>query len=137
MGGFRRLRLLLDTHIILWSTAEPERLPRRIVDELLDPGNELWFSPISVWEIMLLAEKKRILLKGDRTKAVRRIFRKIPFKEAPLNREVAIQSRLVDLQHKDRADRSLAAIALVYNLTLVTADKRIIEAESISVLSAL
>ena len=131
------MRLLLDTHIILWSTAEPERLPRRIVDELLDPGNELWFSPISVWEIMLLAEKKRILLKGDRTKAVRRIFRKIPFKEAPLNREVAIQSRLVDLQHKDRADRFLAAIALVYNLTLVTADKRIIEAESISVLSAL
>jgi PIN domain nuclease of toxin-antitoxin system len=137
MGGSTRLRLLLDTHIILWSTAEPERLPRRIVDELADPDGELWFSPISVWEILVLAEKKRILLKGDRIKAVRNIFRRIPIKEAPVNREVAIQSRLVDLPHQDPADRFLAATALVYNLTLATADKRIIEAKSVPVLSVL
>ncbi|MCP4575263.1 MAG: type II toxin-antitoxin system VapC family toxin [Deltaproteobacteria bacterium] len=131
------MKLLLDTHIILWSTAEPERLPPRIIHELADPHGELWFSPISVWEILVLAEKKRILLKGDRFKAVRRIFKRIPIQEAPLNREVAIRSRQVDLPHQDPADRFLAATALVYNLTLVTADKRIIEAESVPVLSAL
>jgi len=131
------LRLLLDTHIILWSTAEPERLPPGIVDKLADPHGELWFSPISVWEILVLAEKKRIMLKGDRIKAVRRIFQRIPFKEAPINREVAIQSRQVKLSHQDPADRFLAATALVYNLTLVTADKRLIEAESVPILSAL
>ena len=130
------MRLLLDTHIILWSTAEPERIPGRVVDELTDLGSELWFSPISVWEILVLAEKGRILLKGDRIKSVRRIFREIPFKEAPVTREVAIQSRLVDLPHQDPADRFLAATALVYNLTFVTADKRIIESESVPVLSA-
>jgi len=137
MGGSKRLRLLLDTHIILWSTAEPERLPPGIVDKLADPHGELWFSPISVWEILVLAEKKRIMLKGDRIKAVRRIFQRIPFKEAPINREVAIQSRQVKLSHQDPADRFLAATALVYNLTLVTADKRLIEAESVPILSAL
>ena len=131
------MKLLLDTHIILWSTSEPERLPLGIIDKLEDPDGELWFSPISVWEILLLAEKKRILLQGDRIKAVRNIFRRIPFKEAPVNREVAIQSRLVVLPHQDPADRFLAATALVYHLTLVTADKRIIEAEAVPVLSAL
>ena len=131
------MKLLLDTHIILWSTSEPERLPLWIIDKLEDPDGERWFSPISVWEILLLAEKKRILLQGDRIKAVRNIFRRIPFKEAPVNREVAIQSRLVVLPHQDPADRFLAATALVYHLTLVTADKRIIEAEAVPVLSAL
>ncbi len=137
MGGVERLKLLLDTHIILWSTSEPERLPLGIIDKLEDPDGELWFSPISVWEILLLAEKKRILFQGDRIKAIRNIFQRIPFKEAPVNREVAIQSRLVALPHQDPADRFLAATALVYHLTLVTADKRIIEAEAVPVLSAL
>ena len=131
------MRLLLDTHIILWSVAEPERLSRSVLDKLSNPDSELWFSPISVWEILVLAEKKRILLKGDRAKAVRHIFTKTPFKEAPVTREVAIQSRMVDLPHQDPADRFLAATALVYNLTLLTADKGIIEAESLPVLSAL
>ena len=131
------MKLLLDTHIILWSTSEPERLPLGIIDKLEDPDGELWFSPISVWEILLLAEKKRILFQGDRIKAIRNIFQRIPFKEAPVNREVAIQSRLVVLPHQDPADRFLAATALVYHLTLVTADKRIIEAEAVPVLSAL
>lgn len=131
------MKLLLDTHIILWSTSEPERLPLGIIDKLEDPDGELWFSPISVWEILLLAEKKRILFQGDRIKAIRNIFQRIPFKEAPVNREVAIQSRLVALPHQDPADRFLAATALVYHLTLVTADKRIIEAEAVPVLSAL
>ena len=137
MGGIKQLKLLLDTHIILWSISDPDRLPRKIAHELEDPESKLWFSPISVWEILLLAEKKRILFQGDIIKAVRDIFLKIPFREAPVNREVAIQSRLVDLPHQDPADRFLAATALVYDLTLVTADKRIIEAEAVPVLSAL
>jgi len=86
---------------------------------------------------LLLTEKKRILFQGDSIKAVRNIFLRIPFREAPVNREVAIRSRLVDLPHQDPADRFLAATALVYDLTLVTADKRIIEAEAVPVLSAL
>jgi len=131
------LKLLLDTHIILWSAADPERLPPGFINELTSADAELWFSPISVWEILILAEKKRIRLKGDRIKAVRRMFQEIPAREAALNREVAMQSRLVDMPHQDPADRFLAATALVYDLTLATADKRIIDAACVPVLSAL
>jgi PIN domain nuclease of toxin-antitoxin system len=137
MGGIERLRLLLDTHIILWSAAEPEKLPSNIAEELDNDFNELWFSPISVWEILLLAEKGRVSLGPDNIKSVRDIFRTIPLKEAPLNLEVAVQSRSVNLPHQDPADRFLAATAVVYDLTLVTADSRIIHAESVAVLPAL
>jgi PIN domain nuclease of toxin-antitoxin system len=130
------LRLLLDTHIILWSAAEPEKLSQHIIAELKDDSNELWFSPISVWEILLLAEKGRISLGPDIEKSAREIFRKIPLNEAPLNKEVAIQSRLVLLPHQDPADRFIAATAIVYDFTLVTADSRIVSAKDLSVLAA-
>ena len=68
--------------------------------------NELWFSRISVWEILLLAEKGRISLESDNVKSVREIFYTIPLKEAPINLEVAVQSRFVNLPHQDPADRS-------------------------------
>jgi PIN domain nuclease of toxin-antitoxin system len=136
VGGFERLRLLLDTHIILWSAAEPENLPQTVVEALVNDTNELWFSPISVWEILLLAEKGRISVGSNIIDAVQDIFQKIPVKEAPLNREVAIQSRVVKLPHQDPADRFLAATAIVYDLTLVTADERIISADAVAILPA-
>ena len=131
------MKLILDTHIILWSAAEPERLPVKIMEALESQSNEIWFSPISIWEILVLAEKGRISLGSNIVKAVREIFSKIPLREATLNQEVTIQSRLVNLPHQDPADRFLAATAVVYDLTLVTADTRIINADAVPVLSCL
>ena len=130
------MRLLLDTHIILWSAAEPEKLSQNIIEDFKNDSNELWFSPISVWEILLLAEKGRISIGADIEKSVREIFRKIPLNEATLNQEVAIQSRFVRLPHQDPADRFLAATAIVYDFILVTADSRILSAKDVPVLAA-
>ncbi len=128
------MKLLLDTHVILWSAAEPEKLPSKIAEELEKELNELWFSPISVWEILLLAEKRRVVLKADHEKSIRKMFKKLPFREAVINQEVAIQSRKINLPHQDPADRFLAATAIVYDLTLITADRRLIDAKGFSVL---
>ncbi len=62
------------------------------------------------------------------------MFKKLPFREAVINQEVAIQSRKINLPHQDPADRFLAATAIVYDLTLVTADRRLIDAKGFSVL---
>ena len=137
MGGVEGLKLLLDTHIILWSAGEPERLPLSVSEELERESNELWFSPISVWEIILLAEQARISFGADIVKGVRDIFRRIPLKEATINQEVAIQSRFVNLSHQDPADRFLAATAVVYDLTLVTADTRIINSAAVPIMPAI
>ncbi len=129
------MNLLLDTHIIVWSAVDPEKLGQKVAGELESVSNELYYSPISIWEILLLSEKGRISLGRDHVRAVRDILLKIPMKEAAINAEVAIQSRTVRLPHQDPADRFLAATASVYGLTLVTADTRIIEAGAVSVLA--
>jgi PIN domain nuclease of toxin-antitoxin system len=134
MGGFTGLKLLLDTHVILWSAAEPERFPQNIALELENESNELWFSPISVWEILLLAEKGRVILEADHKMSIRKMLQSLPIREAVINQEVAIQSRYVALPHQDPADRFLAATAMVYGLTLVTADKRLTGAKEFPVL---
>jgi PIN domain nuclease of toxin-antitoxin system len=82
----------------------------------------------------MLVEKGRVILNSDPVSWVRRILRRIPFTEASITLEVAIQSRIVDLPHQDHADRFLAATALVYQLTLVTVDERLLDSKEYSVL---
>lgn len=53
------MKLLLDTHIWLWSFLEPERLSRRVAEALEETAIELWLSPISVWEALVLSERGR------------------------------------------------------------------------------
>jgi PIN domain nuclease of toxin-antitoxin system len=128
------VRLLLDTHIWLWSLLEPARLSKGVAAELENPSNELWLSPISVWELLILVERGRIVLDLDPEDWIHRVFLKVPFKEAPLNHEVAIKSRSLRFSHRDPADRFLAATALVYDLTFVTADERLIHLKEMPIL---
>jgi len=128
------MNLLLDTHILLWGLLDPSKLTDVVAKELERPANELWISPISTWEIMILAEKRKVILDSYPEAWLRKVFKTIPFKEAPINHEVAIRSRTLRLPHQDPADRFLAATAVVYDLTLVTADERLIESDEYAVL---
>jgi len=128
------MKLLLDTHILLWSLLDPARLDPHVSGELENPSNELWLSPISTWEVIILAEKGRIVFDARPELWLRDVFKSIPFKEAPINHEVAIQSRMIHLAQQDPADRFLVATAIVYELTLVTADRRIIASEACSIM---
>ncbi len=128
------MKLLLDTHILLWSLLEPAMLSKRVASELEDPSNDIWVSPISIWEVLVLAEKGRVILNPDPLTWIRNVLRTTPLKEAPLNHEVAIQSRTVDLPHQDPVDRFLAATALIYDLTLVTTDKQLLKSRKFAVL---
>jgi PIN domain nuclease of toxin-antitoxin system len=122
------VKLLLDTHIWVWSHSAPERLGKRAVAALADKNNELWLSPISIWEFLLLAERGRVRVKGGATPGgwVDEALARAPMQDAALTREVAIRSRGVRIDHDDPADRFLAATADVYELTLVTADLRLL-----------
>jgi PIN domain nuclease of toxin-antitoxin system len=119
---------LLDTHILLWSLLRPERLSSAVARELDASDNSLWLSPITTWEVIILAEKGRIELDRDPGEWMKRVFDTFPFSQAALNHEVAIESRKVALPHQDPADRFIAASAVVYGLTLITADAHLISA---------
>ena len=127
------MKLLLDTHIWLWSLNEPTRVGKRVLRELKDPQNELWLSPISTWEALTLNAKGRIQLPADLGDWVRRAT--APLREAPMTHEIALVARQLPLPHNDPADRFLAATAQLLRLTLVTADGNLLGLGNISTLA--
>jgi len=129
------VKLLLDTHIWLWSLVEPGRLARRVAGELEDTENEIWLSPISTWEILMLSRKGRIALSSDPTDWIADALRRVGPREAALTHDVAIESAAIDLPHADPADRFIAATALVYDLVLVTADERLLASRRVPTLA--
>jgi PIN domain nuclease of toxin-antitoxin system len=120
------VKLLLDTHIWIWSHVEPERLVPQVGAALEASGNELWLSPISIWEFLLLVERGRVVVDGTPRDWVEEAWSRAGMREAPLNREVALRSRTVRLPHQDPADRFIAATAEVHDLTLVTDDENLL-----------
>jgi PIN domain nuclease of toxin-antitoxin system len=127
------LKLLLDTHIWIWSLAEPKRLSRHVQLELKDRNNELWLSPVSTWEVLLLHAKGRIRLHGSSRDWV--TIATAHFREAPLTHEIVAAAQELPLSRQDPADRFLAATAGVLGLTLVTADHRLLGLGTIATLA--
>src|ERR1700733_3739787 len=129
------MKLLLDTHIWLWSLGEPERLSRRVTKELDDRQNELWLSPISIWEAFLLFKKKRIQIATDFMTWLAASLNTLPVVEAPLTFEVARMLPTLGVPHDDPADLFLAATAKAFGLPLITADRNLIQTQGISILA--
>jgi PIN domain nuclease of toxin-antitoxin system len=128
------MRLLLDTHIWLWSVLEPERLSRRVTKEIQDASNELWLSPISIWELIVLSQKRRLVPDEDIEAWVPEALRSLPLQEAPVTYEVARETGRLRLAHRDPADRFLLATARIFELTLVTADAHLLKVRNVSLL---
>jgi PIN domain nuclease of toxin-antitoxin system len=126
------LKLLLDTHIWIWLLHSPERLGSRTNQELGNEANELWVSPVSTWEALLLHRKKRVKLSPD---FLAWLNQSAPgFHQAPFTHEIVLAAEHLDL-HADPADRFLAATAQILDLTLVTADVRLLGLGNIKTLA--
>ncbi len=129
------MKLLLDTHIWLWSLGEPHRLSNRVAKELDNRENELWLSPISIWEAFLLFKKKRVQISTDFGTWLANSLSALPVIEAPLTFEVARTLPSLAVPHEDPADLFLAATARAFELTLITADRNLIKTEGVSILA--
>ncbi len=126
------MNLLIDTHIWIWSKLEPKRIGKRAAEELSKKGNELWLSPVSVWEALALMQKGRIRVENPLAWVERAADQ---MREAPLTQEIVRTSFALSLPHADPADRFLAATAKVLKLTLVTADQRLLGLGEIATLA--
>lgn len=129
------MKLLLDTHIWLWSALDRTRLSARLTATLENPRNELWLSPISLWEVLTLCQKNRLTLRPNALAWIANALDAIPMREAPVTYEVAQETGRVQLPHRDPADRFLVATARVFDLTLVTADKHLVNSRQVTVLA--
>jgi PIN domain nuclease of toxin-antitoxin system len=128
-------RFLLDTHIWLWAATEPHKLTSEVHRLLNSPETDRFLSPISLWELSVLVQKKRFALKEDFAVWVQRSISDLNLKETSLSWKVAYEMRYILPNHKDPADRFLAATAVAYDLTLVTADQKMIGVPGLKVLA--
>ena len=128
------MKLLLDTHIWLWNFLAPDRLSHQVDRTINDARNELWVSPLSTWEIVLLHEKGRLNLADGPESWVQKAMSLSPLREAPLTHEIALATRSINLPHRDPADRLLVATALIHGLTLVTADRNLGRSKQVPIL---
>lgn len=125
------LSLLLDTHMWIWSILEPERMPPAVRDLVESGEHDLWLSPISLWEVLLLEGRGKLYLGADPPGWIEHALRQYPTREAALNHQIAVESRRVPLDHQDPADRFLAATAIVLDLTLLTQDAELLRAPGV------
>jgi PIN domain nuclease of toxin-antitoxin system len=115
------VRLLLDTHVLLWAAGAPERLASDVRALLNDPDNQPIFSAASLWEIAI----KRALGRGDFAVDVRALRHGLldnGYLELPVSGEHAVAVDVLPPIHKDPFDRILVAQAIVESVTLLTAD---------------
>ncbi|MEM1167823.1 MAG: PIN domain-containing protein [Cyanobacteria bacterium P01_H01_bin.35] len=129
------MKILLDTHIWLWYLLDNVRLSLQLQRAIADPNNELWLSPISVWEALVLAQKGRISVEPDPVTWVNLALQSLDTREAQMNHAIAILSRQVVLPHQDPADRFIVATAIYYGLTLATVDTNITGSSAVQTLS--
>lgn len=129
------MKLLLDTHIWIWYSLENPRLSNTLQVAIANEANELWLSPISIWEALILAEKGRLTLEPTPEKWIQKSLLALDIQEAILTNEIAILSRQLELIHQDPADRFIAATAVHYELTLATVDANLMQATCLNILS--
>lgn len=126
------MRILLDTHIWLWRLLEPERVPGNVAQVVDNPEAEIYLSPISVWETLVLARKGRLELKPGPRPWVQAALGSSRPTMVPLTHAIALESESLDnYDSGDPADRFLVATARVEGLSLATADRAMLEYEGV------
>jgi PIN domain nuclease of toxin-antitoxin system len=115
------MKLLLDTHLLLWAAAEPDRLPaaaRMLID---DSRNELHFSAASLWEVAIKAGLGRADFTAEAA-VLRRGLLDNGYLELPVASDHAVATATLPAIHRDPFDRMLVAQAQVEGITLLTSD---------------
>lgn len=129
------MRLLLDTHIWIWALLSPDKLSKRVQRELQRGSNELYLSPVSIWEAKYLERRKRLQTRYEFSKWLEQALLEAPLKEAAFTFAVAAAASRIELPESDPGDVFLAATAATMDLTLVTADHQLLDCSWLKTLS--
>ena len=120
------MKLLLDTHLLLWAAGEPKKLSPKARRLIADTGNELIFSAASIWEVAI----KRTLGRADfqvDTRLFRRGLIDNGYVELPVFSAHAVAVEALPPVHKDPFDRLLVAQSLIEGIVLLTTDATVAE----------
>ena len=120
------MKLLLDTHLLLWAAGHPERLSKRAAELIEADENELFFSSANIWEVVIKRALGREDFKID-ARVLRRGLFDNGYSELPIASEHVVAIENLPLIHKDPFDRILIAQAQVEGITLISVDPKIAE----------
>lgn len=116
------MRLLVDTHLLLWATAKSRRLPKQARLLLEDPTHEVFFSVASLWEIVIKAALRKPDFRVD-VAVLRPALAEMGFVELPVSGAHAERLASLPPLHKDPFDRMLVAQSQAEPLILLTNDE--------------
>lgn len=122
-------RIILDTHIWIWLLEQPDILSDTIIAKINQAGREkrVLIGAISLWEVSLLAEKKRIIFKEDTLTWLHKALLHPGVVLCPLTANIAAQAyKLPGRFHGDPADRMIVATSKIENALLITRDEEIL-----------
>jgi PIN domain nuclease of toxin-antitoxin system len=115
------MRVLLDTHILLWALGAPAKLPPQARQAILDPTNEIWFSAASIWEIAIKSQLRRRDFVADAAEIAGAAVDS-GFDELPVRAQHGALTARLPLHHRDPFDRLLVAQAMTEPSHLLTVD---------------
>jgi len=118
------VKLLLDTHLLLWAAGQPERLSKKARGLIEKEEHELFFSSGSLWEIVIKRNLGRDDFKVD-ARILRRGLLDNGYSELPIASEHVVAIDGLPQHHKDPFDRVLVAQAIVEGITLLTSDETV------------
>lgn len=116
------MKLLLDTHVAVWSVSASQRLPSAIIDLLADPDNDVFVSVVSIWEIVLKNSSSRQRMPFSAAVGAYR-FGEFDYETLGLLPTHAIRFEELPFHHRDPFDRMIVAQALVEQAQLITHDR--------------
>lgn len=116
------MKLLLDTCTFLWAVSQPDRLPRRVAEQILAQDNEVFVSAASAWEIVIKAGLGHLELRGESDRFVREQREAAGFAPLAIDEESALHVSRLPVLHRDPFDRILVSQAIVHGLTILTPD---------------
>ncbi|MBN2576958.1 MAG: type II toxin-antitoxin system VapC family toxin [Deltaproteobacteria bacterium] len=116
------MKVLLDTHLLLWAAGSPQRLPKAALAVLKARDSTLLFSAASVWEVVIKTGLGRSDFQVD-AQRLRHGLLLHGYEELPITGEHALAVRALPSPHKDPFDRILLAQAQAEGLTLLTMDR--------------
>ena len=116
------MKVLLDTHAFLWAIAGDKRLSETARKTFLDPGNSLFFSAVSMWEICIKISLGKLSLKSGWLKKIQNELMMNAVQWLPVEMSHCAELTKLPFHHRDPFDRMLVAQARVENLQMVSRD---------------
>jgi PIN domain nuclease of toxin-antitoxin system len=120
------VRILVDTHLLLWAVASSRRLPKEARSLILDAANEVFYSAASVWEVAIKSSLRRRDVKANPVDLVRALLQS-GFSELPVTAAHAARLAALPATHRDPLDRLLVAQSLAEPMTLLTNDTMLVD----------